>query len=184
MVSQKSKPPNHCFNSNLVRWLPAQEGGERLDLIREQCADRLTQNIQTIKTEKQELLDLDKRTTSISIELTILQQRLDEILIPAIDDQLFYTMTGYSELGESPVSASEHFSESEFYRYRNVADLQAASNTATQLLASAFTVSDAAFIEPLRERSEAARSRIERSLAVLQGTEYVPSNRAILRSPI
>ena len=147
------------------------QGGDRLGRI-QQFADQLTRNIGTIKTEKQELLDLDRQTTSISIELSILQQRLDEILIPAIDDQLFYTMTGYSELGESPVSAKEHFSESEFYRYRNVADLQAASNTATQLLASAFTVSDSAFIEPLRERAEAARSRIERSLSVLQGTEY------------
>ena len=160
------------FEQQLGSLASAGEGGERLDLIR-QYADQLTQNIKTIKDEKQELLELDRRTTSISIELSILQQRLDEILVPAIDDQLFYTMTGYSELGESPVSASEHFSESEFYRYRNVADLQAASNTATQLLASAFTVSDATYIEPLRERAEAARSRIERSLSALQGTEYV-----------
>ena len=160
------------FEQQLGSLASAGEGGGRLDRIR-QFADQLTQNIATIKTEKQELLDLDRQTTSVSIELSILQQRLDEILIPAIDDQLFYTMTGYSELGESPVSAQEHFSESEFYRYRNVADLQAASNTATQLLASAFTVSDSAFIEPLRERAEAARSRIERSLSVLQGTEYV-----------
>lgn len=160
------------FEQQLGSLASAGEGGDRLDRIR-QYADQLRQNIETIKTEKQELLDLDRQSTSISIELSILQQRLDEILIPAIDDQLFYTMTGYSELGESPVSAKEHFSESEFYRYRNVADLQSASNTATQLLASAFTVSDAAFIEPLRERAEAARSRIERSLSVLQGTEYV-----------
>ena len=159
------------FEQQLGSLAAAGEGGDRLDLIR-QYADQLTRNIGTIKTEKQELLDLDRQTTAISIELSILQQRLDEILIPAIDDQLFYTMTGYSELGESPVSAKEHFSESEFYRYRNVADLQSASNTATQLLASAFTVSDSAFIEPLRERAEAARSRIERSLSVLQGTEY------------
>ena len=77
-------------------------------------ADQLTQSIDTIKAEKQELLELDRRTTSIGIELSTLQQRLDEILIPAIDDQLFYTMTGYNQLGEgSPVSASrEHFSES------------------------------------------------------------------------
>ena len=160
------------FEQQLASLDQTGQGGDRLGRI-QQFADQLTRNIETIKTEKQELLELDRQTTSISIELSILQQRLDEILIPAIDDQLFYTMTGYSELGEAPVSTKEHFSESEFYRYRNVADLQAASNTATQLLASAFTVSDAAFIEPLRERAEAARSRIERSLSVLQGTEYV-----------
>ena len=171
-VASEIEATESLFEQQLGSLASADEGGDRLGRIR-QFADQLTQNIDTIKSEKQELLDLDRQTTAISIELSILQQRLDEILIPAIDDQLFYTMTGYSELGESPVSANEHFSESEFYRYRNVADLQAASNTATQLLASAFTVSDAAFIEPLRERAEAARSRIERSLSVLQGTEYV-----------
>ena len=172
-VAAEIEVTENLFEQQLDSLASADEGGSRLAPIR-QFADQLTQSIDTIKAEKQELLDLDKRTTAIGIELSTLQQRLDEILIPAIDDQLFYTMTGYDELGESPVSASEHFSESEFYRYRNVADLQAASNTATQLLASAFTVSDAAFIEPLRERAEAARSRIERSLSVLQGTEYAP----------
>ena len=145
--------------------------GHRLSRIQE-YADQLIQGIDAIKSDKEELLMLDAQTTAISIELSDLQFRLDEILVPAIDDQLFYTMTGYSELDEAPVSTSEHFSETEFYRYRNVADLQAEANTATQLLASAFTVSDSAFIEPLRERAEAARSRIERSLSVLKGTQY------------
>ena len=172
-VAAEIEVTENLFEQQLDSLASADDGGSRLAPIR-QYADQLTQSIDTIKAEKQELLHLDKRTTAIGIELSILQQRLDEILIPAIDDQLFYTMTGYNELGGSPVSTSEHFSESEFYRYRNVADLQAASNTATQLLASAFTVSDSAFIEPLRERAEAARSRIERSLSVLQGTHYTP----------
>ena len=159
------------FEQQLESLTAAGDGGQRLTRIR-QYADRLTQSVEQIKADKQELLELRNRTTAISIELSLLQQRLDDILIPAIDDQLFYTMTGYSELGRAPVSQSEHFSETEFYRYRNVADLQSAANNATQLLASAFTVSDAAFIEPLRERAEAARSRIERSLSVLRSTEY------------
>ena len=159
------------FEQQLDSLAAAGDGGQRLARIR-QYADQLTQSVEQIKVDKQELLDLGDRTTAISIELSLLQQRLDDILIPAIDDQLFYTMTGYSDLGRAPASQSEHFSESEFYRYRNVADLQSAANNATQLLASAFTVSDAAFIEPLRERAEAARSRIERSLSVLRSTEY------------
>ncbi len=159
------------FEQQLDSLTAAGDGGQRLARIR-QYADQLTQSVEQIKVDKQELLDLGDRTTAISIELSLLQQRLDDILIPAIDDQLFYTMTGYSDLGRAPASQSEHFSETEFYRYRNVADLQSAANNATQLLASAFTVSDAAFIEPLRERAEAARSRIERSLSVLRSTEY------------
>ena len=128
------------FEQQLDLLTAAGDGGERLTTIR-QLADQLIQSIETIKADKQELLNLRDRTTAISIELSLLQQRLDDILIPAIDDQLFYTMTGYSELDGGPVSTQEHFSETEFYRYRNVADLQAAANTATQLLASAFTVS-------------------------------------------
>lgn len=162
------------FEQQLDLLTAAGEGGERLTRIR-QLADQLIQSLEAVKADKEELLDLQDRTSAISIELSLLRLRLDDILIPAIDDQLFYTMTGYSELGEAPVATQDHFSETEFYRYRNVADLQAATNTAIQLLASAFTVSDAAFIEPLKERSEAARSRIERSLAVLRGTEYAPS---------
>ena len=160
------------FEHELDLLAAADDGSERLANIR-LLADQLIQSLEAIKADKQELIDLRDKTTAISVELTVIQQSLDEILIPAIDDQLFYTMTGYSELGRPPASAQAHFSETEFYRYRNVADLETAANTATQLLASAFTVSDPAFIEPLRERSEAARGRIERSLAVLRGTEYV-----------
>ena len=172
-VSQEIEATTALFEQQLESLSSADHGGQQLVLVR-QYADQLIRSIDTIKAEKKELLELDDRTTAISVELARRQQELDEILIPAIDDQLFYTMTGYNELGESPVSASDHFSETEFYRYRNVADLQAAANTATQLLASAFTVSDATFIEPLRERAEAARSRIERSLSVLRSTSYAP----------
>ena len=160
----------HLFEQELTS-IAAGTGGDRLATVR-RLADQLTASIATIEEEKQELLDLRNRTAAISIELAQLQQRLDDVLIPEIDDQLFYTMTGYSDLGEGAVPSVQHFSEVEFYRYRNIADLYAAANTATQLLASAFTVSDAAFIEPLRERSEAARSRIERSLSILYGTEF------------
>ncbi len=172
-VSQEIEATTALFEQQLESLSSADHGGQQLVLVR-QYANQLIRSIDTIEAEKKELLELDDRTTAISVELARRQQELDEILIPAIDDQLFYTMTGYNELGESPVSASEHFSETEFYRYRNVADLQAAANTATQLLASAFTVSDATFIEPLRERAEAARSRIERSLSVLRSTSYAP----------
>ena len=42
--------------------------------------------------------------------------------------------------------------------------MQADTNVATELLANAFTLSDESFIEPLRERFEAAVERIDRNL--------------------
>ena len=161
------------FLEQLDSLISAGEEGRRLVSIR-QHADQLIRNIDTIKNEKQELLELSRRTTAINIELTIVQERIESLLTPIIDDQLFYTMTGYRELDEAPVPQREHFSEAEFYRYRSMSELQASATSATQLLASAFSVSDSAFIEPLRERAESARSRIEGSLNALQGTRFIP----------
>ena len=79
-------------------------------------------------------------------------------------------MTGYRDLGSPPEPRSEHFSENEFGRYRYLAELQADATLSTQLLSSAFTISEASLVEPLRERFEAVASRIERNLSVLESS--------------
>ena len=115
-----------------------------------------------------ELFPLHDRSGALRAELAALRGSLDELVIPAIDDQLFYTITGYHTLGEPPAPRAEHLSEEELGRYRRLADLQADGSIASQLLASAFNLQDASSIEPLRERFESAAGRIERSLAVLE----------------
>ena len=99
--------------------------------------------------------------------MTELNNHLEDIVTQAVDDQFFYTITGYRQLGESPTSREEHFSERELHHYRHMAELQADANVASQILASAFSLADAPLIEPLRERFEAAQRRIDQSLAVL-----------------
>ena len=79
-------------------------------------------------------------------------------------------MTGYRELGDAPISSAEHFTPAEFYRYRYLAELQTDGNIATELLVGAFNRSDASTMEPLRERFEAARWRIDRNLSALEGS--------------
>ena len=147
-----------------------EEGGSGDEVFAEvrTLADSLISNIEAIKKDKTEFFALAKDTEALGKELAELRGRLDDIIIPAIDDQLFYTMTGYRTLGEPAVPRSEHFSEEEFGNYRHLAQLQADGNVATELLANAFTLSDPSLIEPLRERFEAAASRIERSLAALE----------------
>ena len=51
-----------------------------------------------------------------------------------------------------------------------MSELQAQANIATQLLASASTVSEASLIEPLRERFESSAGHIERNLADLEAS--------------
>ena len=131
-------------------------------------ADTLILNLRSIEDGMRERFELTKGIDALGLELADLRARLDAILVPAIDDQLFYTMTGYRELGTPSEPRDVHFSETELVRFRYLAELQADVNIAAQLLAGAFTLSDASLIEPLEERFESSTSHIERNLEALQ----------------
>ena len=74
-------------------------------------------------------------------------------------------------MGEAPATRSEHFTGEELDRYRHLVELQVDGNIATEMLVSAFNVSDAAAIQPLRERFISAQGRIQRNLLALQDSE-------------
>lgn len=131
-------------------------------------ANNLISNIDVIKEEKSENLRLVARGNALQAELTQLSSQLNNIVVPAIDDQLFYTMTGYRWLGAAPAARDWHFSPQEFRNYRYMAELQADANIAIQMLTSAFSVSDPSLIEPLRERFEAAVERLKKTLTILE----------------
>ena len=130
--------------------------------------DTLISSIHGIEDGMVELFELTRRREVLRGELTELRIQLDEVLVPAVDDQFFYTMTGFSSLGDSPADRGAHFSDSELAHYRYLEGLQVGTITAIQLLESAFAVSDAPLIEPLRERFESARGSIERNMSALQ----------------
>lgn len=142
------------------------EDEERFGRIHDFAA-ALTSNIEAIEREVAELFEVNARSQTLRMELSELRARLFGMLIPAIDDQLFYAMTGYRAIGQPPAPRERHFSNQEFDRYRHLADLKADATIATQLLSSSFNLSDALLLEPLRERFEAAAGRIERSLSAL-----------------
>ena len=131
-------------------------------------ASTLIHNLESIEEGMLERFELADRADALRLELVTIRADLDEILVPALDDQLFYTMTGYRKLGAPPEARDVHFSETQLIRFRYLAELQAQVNIATQLLASASTVSDASLIEPLRERFESSAGHIERNLADLE----------------
>ncbi len=143
---------------------------ERVDNIRAQ-SQTLISNIETIRSQRTELFRLVSERESLRNELAELRSQLGDTVVPAIDDQLFYIVTGYRELGEPPAEFEAHFSEEEFNRYRHLSELQTDANIATELLANAFTLSEAVAIEPLRERFEAVDSRIQRNLQAIEGTD-------------
>ncbi len=153
-----------------VAALPDQDAEDaRFERIRAQ-GSALVANVGAIEESVADGFLLADRSRALRAEIAALQRELADALIPAIDDQLFYAMTGYRELGEAPASRAEHMSEEEFNRYRHMAGLQADATIAIQLLASAFDVSDIALLEPLRERFEASAGKIRRGLSALGAT--------------
>ncbi len=145
-------------------------------------ARQLESNIAQIEAEMPTSFALAAQTEDLRVELAELRSNLERILLPAIDEQLFYLITGYRVLGLPPVPREEHFVEEEFSRYRHLAALQTDAAVATQLLSGAFSVSNASLIEPLQESFESAVDRIEISAAtVTQETLREQLNPALAR---
>ena len=160
---------NESLNQQLALLEQIAQDDYRSQSIRDH-AQTLSANISSIRDQRETLFQLDARREALQRELADVRNRLEDTVIPAIDDQLFYTVTGYRELGQPPAPSAEHFSEAEFNRYRFLYELQGDANIATELLANAFTISEPAAIEPLRERFESAESRISRNLTELEGS--------------
>ena len=160
---------------------------ERLNRIREQ-ADRLVANIGTIEAEMQDVFILEDESEDLRERLTALQAELDGILIPALDDQLFYLMKGYTSIDAPPVSREESISGDRIsvsgdriIEYRRLAELQGALSIAAQVLASAFTVSEPALVEPLRERFEAAFAAFRGPESTFLAQEVSPGLLGVLK---
>ena len=143
---------------------------ERFNRIRA-YSDTLLLNIDDMKKGISERFTLDDQANDRQTDLTTLRSQLDLIVAPARDDQLFYTVTGHRRLGEPPAEEVAYRAEDELTRFHYLSELQSNVSIATQILASASTVSDPSLIEPLRERFESSVFHINRNLSRLAGTE-------------
>ena len=128
-------------------------------------------NLEEIETSVARRLELVDQRTRLREEFAQVQDALDRILTHAVDDQLFYMATGFRDLGEPAATRRQHFSESELQRFRYLSELVEGATLSTQLLESAFTVSEIGLIEPLVERFEATEISIQRGLAGLGKSE-------------
>lgn len=165
-VSDEISATYEAFEAQLASLERTEAGAIRYQRLRD-LGDTLLANIEAIEADRAELFEIADRKADLQAEFDGLSAELDTALLAMIDDQFFYTMTGYRAIGSAGAARSQHFSERELNRYRYLAELQADSNIVTQLLVSAFRLSEADTIEPLRERFESVRGRIERSLAGL-----------------
>ena len=168
-VVENISDSHEAFEEQLA--LLQQAGAEQASFSRIRShADTLDANIQKIKQSTLETFRLDAEANALGHELAAMRTDLDKRLVKASDDQLFYLMEGYRKLGDPPARTSVHLSSDEVGYYRNLAQVQVDANIAMELLANAFTLSEASQIEPLRERFEAAKGRIDRNLLALEGS--------------
>ena len=157
-----------AFESELTAMLRQQGDSKHAQRIRDDGVG-ITKDIERIKVLVQKRFDLRERNFLLREELRTVHDALMAILISEIDDQMFYTITGYWSLDSTKSPHSEHFSEEEFLTYRRLVELREAATVTTLLLATAFTVSDAALLQPLREEFNATIGLANRSLEYLEG---------------
>ena len=151
------------FKAGLATMLEGREDNELTQRIQVDGAG-IIRDIEKIKVLVRERFHLRQRSIELKEELRSVHDELMVILTSEIDDQMFYTMTGYWSLDGKPAARSEHFSKSEFQTYRHLVELREAATVTTQLLATAFTVSDIALLQPLREEFNATVGLANRSL--------------------
>ncbi|MCY3982343.1 MAG: ATP-binding protein [Roseovarius sp.] len=144
--------------SNLIKSEEVERQSEKLRLL----GEKLIGSIDEINQSMVKRFEVQERRLQGQQELEKLGSELIRYLVPVIDDQLFYTMTGYRSLESTRVPYTTHFSPETVTHYRHLAGLSADATFIAQLLASAFSVTDPALLEPLRERFE----------AVSRGSEY------------
>ncbi|MDE2861705.1 MAG: ATP-binding protein [Chloroflexota bacterium] len=143
---------------------------ERIEPIRER-SNALVNNIEEIEVSMEELFAAAADVQGLRDQLTTVNTRLDATVVPAVDDQYFYTITGFRSLDRPPDDPALYFSNSQVTLYRNLSEIQAEVNIAVQLLVSAFSISEQALIEPLLERFETVAARIKRRLGDIRDPE-------------
>ena len=130
----------------------------------------LAGNIEAIQQSVAEGFQLGRASRELRGELGALRGAIAALLVPALDDQLFYAMTGLRSFDEPPAPREVHFSEAEINRYRVLVGLQQDITIVDQLLASVAQLTDRALIEPLEEQYESAATSIGRAIGAIDET--------------
>ena len=127
--------------------------------------------IETIRESKDVAFEFNEKADDLLEEMVALRAELESVLIPAVDDELFFILTGRMELGGLVAAYPVHFSEEQFATYRHLSALQADTNIALQQLSSVFSIFDPTLVEAQEERFESSIASIERNMAFLGDTE-------------
>ena len=127
--------------------------------------------IETIRVNMGRAFQLGQQSDALLDDMVQLRAELEEVLIPAVDDEYFYIITGRTDMDNIVAPYAIHFSEEEFGTYRHLTALQADTNIALQQLSSVFSIFDPALVEAQEERFESSIASIDRNMASLDHPE-------------
>lgn len=137
-------------------------------------SDALERNITTITADMPHYYSLTRTIERLQSEIPALHDVTSGIILPAIDDQLFFQVTGYRDFDSEPTDAVTRTSGNELLLYRHLNALQADLAQVSELMGSALIASEADFVEPLIESFESAVDRIKISMSSIAAAETVP----------
>ena len=147
-----------------------------------EAADALATNIATITADMPHFYTLTRQIETLQVQIPTLHDQAQGIIIPAIDDQLFFQVTGYRDFDSDPTDAMSRTSGDELLLYRHLNALQADVAQVTELMGSALIASEADFVEPLIESFESTTDRIQISLSAITATETAPGLESAINS--
>ena len=127
--------------------------------------------IETIRVNMGRVFQLGQQSDALLDDMVQLRAELEEVLIPAVDDEYFYILTGRTDMDNIVAPYAIHFSEAEFGTYRHLTALQADTNIALQQLSSVFSIFDPTLVEAQEERFESSIASIDRNMAALDHPE-------------
>lgn len=139
----------------------------------------LSSNIELIGHSVARRLELSEASAAVRDELQAVDERLALVLETAADGQLLGATADGDELAEPSSRRALDCTGSDADRCRHIRELKEIVPIGIQLLATALTVPDPDFLEPLRERYETVSSQLERTLGAL-GTDGLSSEVASL----
>lgn len=142
--------------------------------------EALISNIEVISDLVSLQLTLRETAERIQHDLFTLQISMTQILAPIIDDQLYFIVTGYRELGQPPAKVTHYRSERELLRYRKLADFQAAVSRGVTVLTNTFNVATIPLLEPQEERFEAVADALRRNRGALGQSKLLRQTEAKL----
>ena len=130
--------------------------------------DLLLEVVSEIERSMHRLFAVRQRSERFRERLGGIEQTIRHNLVPMIDDQYFYVITGRRELDQAKVPEDEHFVRKEIHLYRYLTEIEKETNIAIQLLATAAVTSDIALLGVLNEQFNSVRDQILSNIRKLE----------------